>query len=388
VPDHPDRPILVKVLVVTPWWPRRGDGAGSFVEDQVQAVADRHDVAVLHLTTSRARPALAEERSDAWRVLRSSPPLPSMPGAVALRGVAGVTAALRYLRKRGFDPDIVHAHVFTAGLAALPAARILGVPLVLSEHYSGLALGQVTGRSRRAAAAAYRGADLVCTPSASLRTTVEAIAPGAATRVVPNPVDTGVFSPGIRTAEAMPSAPRVLAVASLVPVKGIATLIDAVELVARKGRELRLSVLGDGPLGDELRRRAEKADVRDRIEFRGHVPRDSVAEAMRAADFMVVPSAWETFSVAAAEALCCGLPVLTTRVGALPELVDESSGRIVEPADPAALAAGLEWMADNAARFDRDAIASRAARVWGADTVGSTWSSIYAELGAATRSLR
>ena len=372
----------MKVLVVTPWYPRRGDGAGSFVEDHVRAVSDRHDVAVLHLTSARTRPALSEERLREWSVLRSSPPLPPLPGTFVLRGLLGVVLGVRHLTRRGFRPDIVHAHVYSTGPAALLAARILRVPLVLTEHYSGLALGDVKGLSRLAATVVYRAADLVCAPSASLREKLEEIAPKTAVRVVPNPVDSRLFSPHPRPTEVTPGVIRAIAVASLVPVKGLATLIDALALAVRQEQELRLSVIGDGPLTFELRRRAHEAGVRDRIDFRGRIPREAVADAMRNADFMVLPSKWETFSVAAAEALCSGLPVLATRVGALPELVDESSGRLVAPSDPSSLAAGLKWMAERSSDYDRDAIARRAARLWGAETVGAIWNGIYAELTA------
>ena len=366
----------MKVLVVTPWYPRWGDGAGSFVEDHVRAVSDRHDVAVLHLTSVRTRPALTEERLRAWSVIRSSPPLPSIRGTFVLRNLLGVMLGVRHLTRRGFRPDIVHAHVYSTGPAALLAARILRVPLVLTEHYSGLALGDVRGPSRLAATVVYRAADLVCAPSASLREKLEEIAPKTAVRVVPNPVDSRLFSPHPRPTEVTPGVIGAIAVASLVPVKGLATLIDALALAVRQEPELRLSVIGDGPLTFELQRHAHEAGVRDRIDFRGRVPRDAVADAMRNADFMVLSSKWETFSVAAAEALCSGLPVLATRVGARPELVDESSGRLVAPSDPSSLAAGLKWMAEHASDYDREAIARRAARLWGAETVGAIWSGI------------
>ncbi len=62
----------------------------------------------------------------------------------------GLLAALRRLRREGWVPDIVHAHVYSAGLAAIPLARRSRAPLVLTEHYTGFARGLVTGYERLA----------------------------------------------------------------------------------------------------------------------------------------------------------------------------------------------------------------------------------------------
>lgn len=370
------------MLAVTPWFPRGGDGAGSFVEDQVRAIARDHEVAVAHLQAQHGGPSLTEEDGARWRVLRCSVAVPRVPGGLALRDLLGLLAAVRRLRTSGFSPQLVHAHVMSAGFASLPFARTLGIPLVVSEHFSGLALGGVRGRARMVASAAYRGADLVCPASRSLCAALEAIAPGARMQVVPNPVDTELFCPpagGRPTAQSVPTA---LAVTSLVPVKGVDALIEAVGLLAARRDDFRVRVVGDGPRREQYAGLARAAGVADRIELLGRLPREEVAREMRAADFLVVPSRWETFSVATAEALCCGLPVLATEVGSLPELVDSSSGRLTEPQSPAALASGIDWMLASAAGFDRPAIARRAARLWGAQAVAGAWSEIYAELAA------
>jgi glycosyltransferase involved in cell wall biosynthesis len=120
----------------------------------------------------------------------------------------------------------------------------------------------------------------------------------------------------------------------------------------------------------------------DLVEFRGRRERAEVAAALREADLLAVPSRWETFSVATAEALCSGLPVLATDVGALPELVDEASGVLVAPGDARALAGGLERMLDTARGHDRAAIAARAAERYGRDAVGRAWNDVYRGLAS------
>ncbi len=369
----------MRILVVTPWYPEDGDGSGSFVRDQALAVSGAHDVAVVHLH-SRTGAGEREERDEGIRVVRCRARARRLPGTSTAREVAVTAVAERRLARHGFRADLVHAHVYTAALAALPVARGRRLPLVVSEHYSGVARGQLGPWSRFAAGRAYRAAGVVCPVSENLGAAVNALSTRARIEVMPNGVDIRLFHPP--DGERDPGPVRVLVVASLVPVKGVPRLIDAVGRVARDGSDLRLTVVGDGPQREECGRRAGAAGVLDRVDFRGRLPRDRVAAEMRAADVLVVPSEWETFSVAAAEGMCSGLPVLASRVGALTELVDPGAGLLVDAGDPEALAEGLGLMLARARHFDRRALAARSAERFSAERVGRQWDALYRRLGA------
>jgi glycosyltransferase involved in cell wall biosynthesis len=115
----------------------------------------------------------------------------------------------------------------------------------------------------------------------------------------------------------------------LAPEKGVDTAIDAC-----RSAGLPLVVAGDGPLADELRRRAAGADVR----FSGRVSLAELTALRAAAGVAIVPSrSAETFGLAAAESMAAGLPVAATRIGALPDLVPDD--QLAPPGDAAALGA-------------------------------------------------
>jgi glycosyltransferase involved in cell wall biosynthesis len=284
--------------------------------------------------------------------------------------VAGLALAAGRLRAAGFSAELVHAHVFAAAFVALPLA--VRRPLVISEHFSGLT-GRLSRRELAAARVAYARARLVCPVSESLRRTIEGRGLRARFRVVPNPVDPKFFHPPPETRPAAGPA-RVLAVGSLLPIKGMRYLVEAAGLIARRRQDVEFEVIGDGPERAALA--ALAAPLGARFRFAGQRDRVEVAEAMRAADVLAIPSEGETFSVTAAEGLCSGLPVVASAVGALPEVVGPAGGVLVRPRDPPALTAGIE-QALARPPGDRRALAEAALRRFGTDVVAATWADLY-----------
>lgn len=135
-----------------------------------------------------------------------------------------------------------------------------------------------------------------------------------------------------------PHRPTVAYVGRLEAYKGVLVLVDA--LARLPGVQLRM--VGEGPVRDEVERRAEQLGVRDRIELVGFVDQDGLGEVYRSADVVAVPSVpnprWtEQFGRVAVEAMAAGAPVVATWCGELPEVVGDA-GVIVPPGDPVALA--------------------------------------------------
>ncbi len=201
----------------------------------------------------------------------------------------------------------------------------------------------------------YAGVELtVVTPSRWLMDMVErsVLAPAAVRRVViPNGVDLGVFSPGDRA-----QARKELGVPGDVPLvvfsaqggrenefKDFPTLEGA---LGRLDAPVQAVALGDTVPGEEQVGQATVRAV-------GTVPPDDVAGWLRAADVYVHPSRADTFPSGVLEALACGTPVVASRVGGIPEQVRDETGVLVEPADPAALAAAIESLLGDRALRER-----------------------------------
>jgi len=146
-----------------------------------------------------------------------------------------------------------------------------------------------------------------------------------------------------------PRAPgplRLLSVARLEPVKGQRVLLDACRLLAAKGIEFQLEIVGAGSERARLERRTRELGLAEQVRFAGPVAPEEVGGHLDAADIFVLASFMEGVPVVLMEAMAKQVPVVATRVGGVTELVDEGeSGLLVDPGSAEALATALERLA-------------------------------------------
>jgi glycosyltransferase involved in cell wall biosynthesis len=366
-----------RVAIVSSWYPSAAaPGAGVFVREQARAASRVADVAVVHLEPDEAARrgawSVADAEQDGLRTLRVRVRRPHTRGLAVALAAAGLRKALDRI-----GPDVIHAHVFSTAVIAL-AARRRRTPLVISEHASAFARGHTTALDRRIARTAYARADLVCPVSDGMASELKAIGVTAPLRVVPNAIDTERFHP--RAGPRAPGPTRALVVANLTEIKQLHVLLDA--LSELRG-SIELDVVGDGPLAPALQQQAAERGIENSVRFHGWRPADEVAELMRAADLFVLPSRWESQGVVLLEAIASGLPIVATRVGAIPEIVGPEAGVLVEPGDAKALASAMADVARRLADFDAAALHTQATDRYGLAALARTWGAIYEELIAA-----
>jgi colanic acid/amylovoran biosynthesis glycosyltransferase len=127
-------------------------------------------------------------------------------------------------------------------------------------------------------------------------------------------------------------APVILYIGRLVPEKGQTILLEAVARLTGRGLDVELQLAGDGALRPELERTATRLDIADRVTFLGAVGQEELRELYERAAVFCLPSFAEGVPVVLMEAMAMGLPVVTTRIAGIPELVEhERSGILVAP---------------------------------------------------------
>ncbi|HUQ64303.1 MAG TPA: glycosyltransferase [Acidimicrobiales bacterium] len=135
-------------------------------------------------------------------------------------------------------------------------------------------------------------------------------------------------------------------VGNLTPKKDHRTLLEAAVVLMRRHDNVRIVIMGDGPLRQDLEAAAQALGIADRVTFTGSRP--DVPELLAALDAFVLSSQFEGFPIALVEAMATGLPCVATSVGGTPELMtDHNNGILVKPGDAAVLAGGLDELIMN-----------------------------------------
>jgi glycosyltransferase involved in cell wall biosynthesis len=295
------------------------------------------EVEVASSPTNVIRPALRREGIAAHAI-----PIERRPGMADVRAAR----ALRTLDRRG-RYDLVHAHSSKAGglvRAAMRAPR----RFVYTPHCFAFASGESRGE-----ALLYRMIEQALVPRTAAivavaeweRRLAERSLRGSARRLhlVRNgmpPCPDADPAPELR--EFAAGRPLAGLVAVLRPQKDPLGMVRAATLMARTDPEAgRVAIVGNGWLEPEVRAAIEREGVGDTVRwFRFEPP---AARYLAALDVFALPSLWEALPVAPIEALACGVPVVATRVGGVPEIVDHgATGLLVAPGRPEALADALE----------------------------------------------
>jgi glycosyltransferase involved in cell wall biosynthesis/phosphoheptose isomerase len=294
---------------------------------------------------------------------------------------------------RAEPPDVVHAHFWMSGYAALRAAVPLGIPVVQTFH----ALGVVKRR--------YQGArdtspperieverDIVRRADRIIATCTdevfELIRLGAGNReltVIPCGVDLELFGPKGPRDPRRAGRRRLVYVGRLVERKGVGNVISALPSVP----DAELIVVG-GPERQRLDQDSEarrlinlaaKHGVEDRVEFRGRLDRDALPPLLRSADALVSVPWYEPFGITPLEAMACGVPVVASAVGGLIDtVVDGLTGIHVPPRDPERLAGELSMLLDDRPRrlaFGRAGV-ERVGRLYQWERIAAATLDVYA----------
>jgi glycosyltransferase involved in cell wall biosynthesis len=292
-----------------------------------------------------------------------------------------VAPSLRKLaisQARAWHPDVVHInglHFHSTG-AGLRVAKSFGLPVVTTAHLAdpavmGGAVGLAAGLFDRTwARRAARRSNLVVAVSRPVSDHMVRLGVDAGRIVVaPNGVDTDRFYPPVET---MAHAElRAVIVGRLVANKGAVLALDAVAAARAKGRDVRLTVVGDGPLEALLRRRAARGDLEGAVRFTGRV--SDVENWLRRSDVSLRPSYTEGLPLAVLESLACGVPVVCSNVPGTLEVVRHGSNGLVVPiGDAESLGTALVRLFDARSELEhmsRAAVASAEPFTWAASAL-------------------
>ncbi|MEW6637540.1 MAG: glycosyltransferase [Actinomycetota bacterium] len=300
---------------------------------------------------------------------------------------------------RQWRPDVVHAHFWMSGRAALAAARPFGIPVAQTFHALGVVKRRHQGEKdtspperlaaeKEIAASADR---IIATCSDEVFELLRLGTDRRRISVVPCGVDLDLFTPEGPAKEKTPGMHRLVVVSRLVERKGVGNVVCALpgvpgtELLVAGGPEA--PGLESDPEARRLKRLALALGVEDRVRLLGRVGREAVPPLLRSADVVVCVPWYEPFGIVPLEAMACGVPVVVSAVGGLVDsVVDGVTGVHVPPRRPERLAEALRGLlSDPERRAALGAAGVRRARGrYGWDRIAGATLEVYAALRGRT----
>ncbi|HEX7298281.1 MAG TPA: glycosyltransferase [Solirubrobacteraceae bacterium] len=290
-------------------------------------------------------------------------------------------------------PDVVHAHFWMSGHAALLAAREVATPVVQTFHALGVVKRRYQGDKDTSPHERFgierdlvrRADEIVATCTDEVFELLRLGASRHRLTVVPCGVDLALFGPDGPREPTPEGRSRLLCVGRLVERKGIGNVIEALaelpdaELVVAGGAPA--SELGADREVQRLRGVAERCGVADRVDLRGRVERGDLPALLRSADAVVCAPWYEPFGIVPLEAMACGVPIVASAVGGMIDtVVDGVTGVHVPPRDPERLAAALRSLLsqpERRAAFGRAGV-RRARRLYDWGRVATATLDVYA----------
>ncbi len=284
----------------------------------------------------------------------------------------------KYTRQYG-KPDLIHVHVpMKAGLLALEFADYWQIPFIVTEHssmYDPAAVDTFLKRSsffKQNTKKIFKKASAVTNVSAAIGRRVNALFSLAQTEVIHNVVDTSQF---FYKAKAENAVFKWLHVSSLYPLKNADGIIKAFKLLTTERQDWELTIAGAAE--QDLVDSVYESGLSHKIKFVGELSHKDVAKQMQISSALIMFSKHENFPCVIIEALCCGLPVVSSAVGGVPEAVNSTNGLLVESENIEALKNAFGRMMDQYQQYDQEQIAKDAASKYSEEVIGNQFFDLY-----------
>jgi len=382
------------VLWLASWYPGHTHTTnGDFIERHAQAVSEFQKLIVLFIEKDPLLPygETKEIKTEdgnliVYKVYYNKPRWGSYLGKLfSLYRFSRLQK--KYYKKIAAEhgkPELVHVHVaMKAGILAIELKRKLGIPYALTEHWTGYYKESSPNIYTVQPAIKYlirriiEKADVFLPVTHHLGKTISESFVPVNYQVIPNVVNTKFFYYKPKNQGRF----RFIHPSYLNYQKNPEGMIRAAVKLAESGYDFELFLLGNDD--KELIRLVETTGLLNKnILVHPEVPYQEVARQMQESSALVLFSRFENLPCVLLEALCCGLPVISTDVGGIPEAVTHKNGILVKSEDTDGLVSAMRNMIDNYSKFDRVGIANDAVRKFSYEVVAEKYMQVYKDLMA------
>ncbi len=360
----------LSILFLASWYPSEVHATlGNFVQRHAQAVASIHKVVVVSAHESRQPSIETTEKGNLVEIrvyFRKQLPLFSYQKAMK-RGIAQA-------KKKQKQFDLAHVHVaYPAGVVALN----IGLPYLVTEHFSGYhpqsnfkwRFGRRSLTDR-----ILSRAKLILPVSEHLAKAIHQFGVNTKMIQVSNVVQSNLFY--YKPTDA--STFTFLHISTLEErSKNIIGILKGFRKLEETNPNFILKIGGDGDIKELKEKIAQYGPSLTRIEIIGEKPIGEIADLMRSSHCYVMFSHFENQPCTILEALCCGLPVISSDVGGIPEVLNEHNGILIEAENDTSFAQGLARMITEYPNYNRPYIADEAKKIYSYEAVAERLNEIY-----------
>ena len=278
---------------------------------------------------------------------------------------------LNYIKKHFFEPDLIHLHVtYPLGQVALLWKKLFGYKYVLTEHwtiYQPQNKDVLVGKLKKKIVKIANNAELIMPVSLDLQRCMEGHGVKNRFKVIYNLVNTDVFRLGGAQTE---NKKHILHISTLRDeAKNFSGILRTIERLRQQRNDFELHVIHDYD-APEFKAFVKEHNLSDCVIFHGKKTSAEVAQAYQDADFFVLFSNFENLPCVIVEAFASGVPVLSTSVGGIAEIVNNERGILIPHGDEDALLNGMNAMLDHCHEYDRPAIRDYAIKTFAAQNIG------------------
>ena len=288
---------------------------------------------------------------------------------------------LNYIKKRFFKPDLIHLHVtYPLGQVALLWKKLIGYKYVLTEHwtiYQPQNKDVLVGGLKKKIVKIANNAGLIMPVSLDLQHCMEGHGVHNNFRVIYNLVNTDIFKIGKANRS---EKKRILHISTLRDeAKNFSGILRTIERLKQQRDDFELHVIHDYE-APEFKAFVKEHNLSDCVIFHGKKTSAEVAEAYQKADFFVLFSNFENLPCVIVEAFASGVPVLSTAVGGIAEILSPERGMLIPQGDEEAFLRSMNQMLDHCQEYDREAIRQYAISTFSNEIIGNQIFETYREL--------
>ncbi len=358
----------LKILFLPAWYPNRDDSMfGLFVRNHALALLKHVDVFVIAvIACNNAKKTYEVELKSQkdfveLKVYYKKSSIPIIGKLINyIRFIASYIAGWKVISNGYGRPDLVHVHILTrAGIPALYMKYFKGIPYVITEHWSRYfnINNNYRGFFRKLLTRLIVGnARAMSTVSLALKKAMNNRGlHNKSWEIIPNSIDTSLFH-AINN-KMKNDIIRIFHISCFEEAsKNMSGILRAFAKALETNKNMELLMIGDGADLEATKSIAKSLGLHDKVIFTGVLEGKELIDTINTCKFSVLFSHYETFAIVIAESLAAEKPVIATRVGAIPEVLPEEFGILIDDNDEKALTAAILSMAENYMNYDFDAM--------------------------------